>query len=195
MLEVIRVQARLFRVSKQSGREQSLDRVAAAAAGFGAAADAVDSAVAAVLGVNRTDLTILGAVHHVGRLTAGDAATAARLSPAATSAAIRRLVGAGLLRREIDPKDRRRAALTVTERAGGIIEQAYGPIGRGGRAELERWTSEELAVIESFLTTGIQFQQHHAARIRTWAKGRPAQSATVRDRPDPQTPPVRPAPR
>lgn len=174
MLEVIRVQARLFRVSKQSGREQSLDRVAAAAAGFGAAADAVDSAVAAVLGVNRTDLTILGTVHHVGRLTAGDAATAARLSPAATSAAIRRLVSAGLLRREIDPKDRRRAALTVTERAGGIIEQAYGPIGRGGRAELERWTSEELAVIESFLTTGIQFQQHHAARIHTWAKERPA---------------------
>jgi DNA-binding MarR family transcriptional regulator len=181
MLEVIWVHARLFRVSKQSGREQSLDHVAAAAAGFGAAADAVDSAVAAVLGVNRTDLTILGTVHHVGRLTAGDAATAARLSPAATSAAIRRLVSAGLLRREIDPKDRRRAALTVTERAGGIIEQAYGPIGQGGRAELERWTSEELAVIESFLTTGIQFQKHHAARIRTWTKERPAHSATVRD--------------
>jgi len=34
--------------------------------------------------------------------------------------------------------------------------------------------SEELAVIESFLMTGIQFQQHHAARIRTWAKELPA---------------------
>jgi DNA-binding MarR family transcriptional regulator len=160
-------------VSKQSGRERSLDRVAAAAADFGAAADAVDSSVAAALEVNRTDLKILGAVHHGGRLTAGDAGTAARLSPAATSAAIRRLVGAGLLCREVDAKDRRRAALTVTERAGGIIEQAYGPIGRGGRADLERWTSEDLAVIESFLTTGIQFQQHHAARIRTWTRERP----------------------
>lgn len=174
MFEVSSQHGRLFRVSKQSGREQSLDRVAAAAAGFGAAADAVDSAVAAALKVNRTDLTILGAVHNVGRLSAGDAATAASLSPAATSAAIRRLVGAGLLRREIDPNDRRRASLTVTERASGMIEQAYGPIGRGGRAELERWASEELAIIESFLITGIQFQQHHAARIRTWAKELPA---------------------
>lgn len=145
----------------------------AAAAGFGAAADAVDSAVAAVLGVNRTDLTILSAVNHAGRLTAGDVASAARLSPAATSAAIRRLVGAGLLRREIDPKDRRRAALTVTERAGAIIEQAYEPIGRGGRAELERWKSEELTIIERFLNTGIQFQQHHAARISHMGEAAP----------------------
>jgi DNA-binding MarR family transcriptional regulator len=153
-------------VSKQSDRRQLMDDVAVAAADFGAAADAVDQAVAASLGVNQTDLRILGAVHQAGRLTAGDAASAAALSLSATTTAIQRLVGAGLMRREADPADHRRVALTVTDHAARRIQGSYGPIGREGRAQLRRWSDADLSVIRRFLQDGVAFQRRHAERIR-----------------------------
>jgi len=152
-------------VSKQSDRRRLLDDVASAAADFGAAADAVDQAVAISLGVNQTDLRILGAVHQAGSLTAGEAASAAALSLSATTTAIRRLVSAGLLRRDPDSADHRRAALTVTPHAAQTIEDGYGPIGREGRATLQRWSDADLTVIRRFLQDGIAFQHRHAERI------------------------------
>jgi DNA-binding MarR family transcriptional regulator len=147
-------------------RGQLMDDVAVAAADFGAAADAVDQAVAATLSINQTDLRILGAVHQAGRLTAGDAASAAALSLSATTTAIQRLVGAGLLCREADSADHRRVALTVTAHAARRIEDSYGPIGREGRAQLDRWSDAELSVIRRFLQEGVAFQHRHAERIR-----------------------------
>lgn len=142
-------------------------RVAEAAVVFGAMADAVDAAAADVLGVNRTDLTILGAVHRAGRATAGEAAAAATLSAPATTAAIQRLVAAGLLAREVDPADRRRAVLTLTPLAKERIEQVYGPIGSEDFGHLNGYSPEDLAIIERFLTDGIAVQQQHARRIRS----------------------------
>src|SRR3954469_19571917 len=56
---------KLLRVSKQS----AVERAARAAERFGSATDAVDAAAADLLGVNRTDLRILGVVAE-GALTA-----------------------------------------------------------------------------------------------------------------------------
>lgn len=152
-------------MSKQSdGRLR--DDVALAAADFGAAAGIVDEAVAAVLGVNQSDLRILAAVHQAGSLTAGAAASAAALSLSATSTAIQRLVQAGLLRRGPDTTDQRRAALTLTARASQVIQDSYGPIEREGRARLDRWPDRDLRVIAEFLRDGVAFQRRHAARIR-----------------------------
>ncbi|MDQ1286850.1 MAG: hypothetical protein QG622_415 [Actinomycetota bacterium] len=142
-------------------------RVAEAATLFGAMSDAVDAAAADVLRVNRTDLTILAAVHRAGRTTAGEAATAAALSAPATTAAIQRLVAAGLLAREVDPADRRRAILTLTPLAKDRIEQVYSPIGSESFGHLGGYSPEDLAVIERFLTDGIAAQQQHARRIRS----------------------------
>jgi len=152
-------------MSKQSGREQLIAEVAVAAADFGAAAGAVDEAVAAALRVNATDLRILGAVHEAGTLTAGDAAAAASLSPAATTSAIQRLVSAGLLHRRPDPADRRRATLTLTSHAADAIHDSYGPIAEQGKVELDHWSDPELITIKRFLENGIRFQYRHAERI------------------------------
>ncbi len=143
--------------------------MARAAADFGAAADDVDAATAVALGVNRTDLRLLGLVHRAGSLSAGALASAAGLSPAATTTAVQRLVAAGHLLREIDPADRRRTVLTVTDSAAASIALAYGPVADDGRRELAGYQSAELAVIERFLRAGIDLQRRHAARIRTLA--------------------------
>ncbi len=141
--------------------------MAEAAADFGAAADEVDGAVAEVLGVNRTDLRIIGAVALAGELSAGALARDVGLSPAATTTAVQRLVAAGHLTREVDPADRRRTVLALTPGAAEQIERAYGPVAREGQEALEDYTTAELAVVERFLRQGVALQRAHAARIRS----------------------------
>jgi DNA-binding MarR family transcriptional regulator len=148
-------------VSKQS----AVDRAARAAAAFGDAADAVDEAAAALFGVNRTDLRVLGAVAD-GPLTAGQLAEAVRLSPAAATTAIQRLVARGYLTRESDPADRRRAVVALTATARRLADRAYGPVGEAGVAELQRWTAAELELIADFLERGRALQLAQAERIR-----------------------------
>jgi DNA-binding MarR family transcriptional regulator len=161
---MIRLQAKLLRVSKQS----AVERAARAASEFGDAADAVDTAAAAVFGVNRTDLRILGAVLH-GPLAAGQVAAAVHLSPAAATTAIQRLVARGYLTREPDPDDRRRAVVALTASAHDLAERIYGPVGEAGVAVLRRWSAAELELIADFLERGRALQLAEAERIRAMA--------------------------
>ena len=175
---------KLLRVSKQQpagrARADSVIRAEAirtdpgtraeaarAAADFGAASDVVDDAAATLLGVNRTDLRILGLVFDAGALSAAPLANAAKLSPAATSTAIQRLVAAGHLTRTVDAADRRRAVVAITPRTVELLDRIYGPIGRAGLRELARYSAAELAVITDFLHRGRSLQLAQADRIRS----------------------------
>jgi DNA-binding MarR family transcriptional regulator len=142
------------------------DEAVLAAARLGAASDAVDAAAAAVFGVNRTDLRILGVVVEAGAVAAGPLAAAAGLSPAAASTAIQRLVAAGYLTRAVDADDRRRAVVTLTRTAETLLDQVYGPIERAGRREIARYSAAELVLIADFLRRGERMQLDQAERIR-----------------------------
>jgi DNA-binding MarR family transcriptional regulator len=148
-------------VSKQS----AVERAALAAERFGAGADAVDSAAADALGINRTDLRILGALVR-GAMSAGQVAEAVGLSPAAATTAIQRLVSSGYLTRRRDPADRRRAIVDLTPTARRHAELIYGPVGAAGMAELQRYTAAELELIADFLERGHALQLAQAGRIR-----------------------------
>ncbi|MEU4693458.1 MarR family transcriptional regulator [Actinoplanes sp. NPDC023714] len=143
---------------------------ARAAADFGAAADEVDDAAAARLGVNQTDLRILGLIGAAGTMTAGRLAEAARLSPAATTAAIQRLVTAGHLTREMDPRDRRRAVVALTAATQELIARVYGPIGEAGDELLGGYSPAELELITRFLRQGCAMQREQAERIRAMSE-------------------------
>jgi DNA-binding MarR family transcriptional regulator len=153
-------------VSKQS----AVRRAGRAAREFGDAADVVDEAAAAVFGVNRTDLRLLGALVH-GARTAGQVAEAVHVSPAAATAAIQRLVARGYLTREVDPADRRRAVVALTPTARRLVERIFGPVAEAGVALLQSWTVEELELIADFLERGRAMQLAEAARIRAIAGG------------------------
>ena len=146
--------------------KQLRDEVARAAADFGAANDLVDEAAAAALRVNRTDLRILGLVAD-GPRSATVLAGAAKLSPAATTTAIQRLVAAGHLTRTVDQDDRRRAVVALTPYAQEMIKRLYGPVERAGHRVLARYSPEELALVADFLRRGIDLQLAQADRIRT----------------------------
>ncbi|MEV6305711.1 MarR family transcriptional regulator [Actinoplanes sp. NPDC051861] len=163
-----------------AGRGGEIRQSAAdAAAEFGAAADEVDDAAAGLLGVNRTDLRILGLVSAAGAMTAGVLAVRARLSPAATTAAIQRLAAAGHLRRDVDPADRRRAVVRVTAEASAMLDLAYGPIAEAGHRLLTAYSPAELTLIVDFLRVGRRMQLDQAARIRAAAASREERQAGI----------------
>ena len=75
-------------------------------------------AVAAKLGLNRTDLDCLSIVHLAGSATAGELAEITGLTTGAVTGVIDRLVQAGYVRRDADPDDRRRVIVrAVPDRA------------------------------------------------------------------------------
>ena len=150
-------------------KQSVVDRAARAAAAYGESTDAVDRAAAALLRVNRTDLSIIGTLAVHGPQSAGALAVAVGLSPAATTEAVQRLVGRGLLARQTDPADRRRAVITVVEGCADVIARAYGPVEEHGRALLQRYSAAELATIADFLERGRALQLDEAARIRELA--------------------------
>jgi DNA-binding MarR family transcriptional regulator len=150
-------------VSKQS----LVTEATAAAAASGAANDVVDEAAASAFGVNRTDLRIIGLIAAAGTLTAGRLATQAHLSPAATTTAIQRLTHAGHLTRRTSTEDRRRAVVELTPEAAKLLEAIYAPIERAGRAILEDYSAEQLALVVEVLRRGEQMQLREAERIRT----------------------------
>lgn len=137
-----------------------------AAAASGAANDVVDEAAASAFGVNRTDLRIIGLIAAAGTLTAGQLATQARLSPAATTTAIQRLTHAGHLTRRTATDDRRRAVVELTPEAAKLLEEIYAPIERAGRAILEDYTPEQLTLVAEVLRRGERMQLREAERIR-----------------------------
>jgi DNA-binding MarR family transcriptional regulator len=149
-------------VSKQSLVAEATQ----AAAASGAAGDVVDEAAAAAFGVNRTDLRIIGLIAAAGTLTAGGLATQAHLSPAATTTAIQRLTHAGHLTRRTATDDRRRAVVELTPEAAKRLEEIYAPIERAGRAILEDYTAEQLALVAEVLRRGERMQLAEAERIR-----------------------------
>ena len=155
-----------YELSRRESLEDLRGQAARAAADFGDATDVVDTAAATVLGVNRTDLRILGLLLTEGPMAAGPLAAAAGLSPAATSTAIQRLVAAGHLTRAVDPGDRRRAVVQLTASAVAALERIYAPIHRAGVRELARYSPEELALIVDFLTRGRRMQLEQAERVR-----------------------------
>jgi DNA-binding MarR family transcriptional regulator len=149
-------------VSKQS----LVTEATQAAAASGAAGDVVDEAAASAFGVNRTDLRIIGLIAAAGTLTAGGLATQAHLSPAATTTAIQRLTHAGHLTRRTATDDRRRAVVELTPEAAKRLEQIYAPIERAGRAILEDYSPEQLALVVEVLRRGERMQLKEAERIR-----------------------------
>lgn len=144
----------------------AMERAAAAARVFGDANDAVDQAVADHFGINRTDLRILAAAHLDGPLTAGRLAGTVTLSPAATTEAVQRLVAKGLLTRETDPADRRRARIAIVPSASATLDAFYEPVRDGGFALLRDYTLAELELISDFLDRGRALQLAAADRIR-----------------------------
>jgi MarR family transcriptional regulator, organic hydroperoxide resistance regulator len=80
------------------------------------------------LGVTGPQRLVLRIVGHHGRVAAGQLAEVLRVHPSSLTGVLRRLEQAGLLRREHDPLDRRRALFELTRRGLRLNQQRAGTI-------------------------------------------------------------------
>src|SRR5689334_21547951 len=93
--------------------------------------------------LNRTDLRALE-VLRAGGMTAGDLARALSVTSGATTRVIDSLVAAGHVRREGDPRDRRRVLVRLTPAAVLLVDRTFERLRADTRTALEGYTDQQL---------------------------------------------------
>lgn len=146
--------------------EEQTSALTAANRRYQQATDALDQAASELLGINRTDARCIDIILLRGRLTAGELASAAGLSPGAVTTALDRLERAGYARRVRDPDDRRRVLVEPTDRMGELAEEVYGPLRVSGAALMQRFSERQLKAITEFFEGAADIQLDRALEVR-----------------------------
>jgi DNA-binding MarR family transcriptional regulator len=125
--------------------------------------------IAGRLGLNVTDLTCLGFVIEAAlageALAAGDLAERARLTTGAVTGVLNRLEKARYVRREADPKDRRRVRVVMEDSAQARILEVYGPFYQRLGALFADYTPDEIAVLSDWFTRARAAMQESLEEI------------------------------
>ncbi|MFD0417763.1 MarR family transcriptional regulator [Streptomyces sp. NPDC127108] len=126
--------------------------------------------IARRMGLNVTDLTCLGflieAANAGESLVAGDLAERARLTTGAVTGVLNRLEKAGYVRRQADPKDRRRIHVTMEESAQSRILKVYGPFYERLGLLFADYGPDEIAVLTDWFTRAKVLLQDSLDEIR-----------------------------
>jgi DNA-binding MarR family transcriptional regulator len=133
-----------------------------------AAVDALDEAVAARLGVNRTDLRCLDLLLNELDAAATPGRLGARLglSTGSVTAMVDRLVRLGYVTRTPDPADRRKVVVRPTDLAMTRAGELYGPLVAGGDTLLADYTAEQLRLLIDFTRRSRELQERHLSLVR-----------------------------
>jgi DNA-binding MarR family transcriptional regulator len=119
------------------------------------------------IGINVTDLNCLNIVALTGPMTAGELARATGLTTASITGVLDRLEDGGFVRRERDPKDRRRVIVTLNPGPGlREIEPTFGPLVRAWRDAAAGYSDEELRLLLDFQRRFEGIVRDQLARLR-----------------------------
>ncbi|MEV6770808.1 MarR family transcriptional regulator [Nocardia sp. NPDC051030] len=140
------------------------EQVGRSAQALQSAVDDVDTAAAAYLGVNRTDLRCLE-ILQAGESTPGALAAGLNLTSGSVTTMLDRLVKLGYVSRHPEPGDRRKVVVRMTSEAATKAWGIYGPIAVEGAAAVAKYTAAELHTIIDFLDRSRELQERHRTRI------------------------------
>jgi DNA-binding transcriptional ArsR family regulator len=119
------------------------------------------------IGINATDLNCLNIVALTGPVTAGELARETGLTTASITGVLDRLEEGGFVRRERDPKDRRRVIVTLNIGPGlREIGPTFGPLVRAWRDAAAGYSDEELRLLLGFQRKLEQIVRDQLARLR-----------------------------
>jgi DNA-binding MarR family transcriptional regulator len=148
-------------------RDELRAEVGAADQAYQAAVDDFDTAAAAVLGVNRTDLRCLEILHGQASALPSQLATRLRLTTGSVTTMLDRLERIGYVRREPDPTDRRKTVVRMTPKARRAVwDKIYKPLVEEGFQGIEHYPASDLAAVLDYLRRGRELYERHIARIR-----------------------------
>ena len=123
-------------------------------------------AVAERLGMHPTDLECLGFLFDEGPAPAGRLAELTGLTTGAVTRMIDRLGRAGYVRREPDPRDRRRVIVRLIPERAREVAALFDPISRAMADLYARYSDEQLALILDFAERAANVGQEQTARLR-----------------------------
>lgn len=119
------------------------------------------------IGINATDLNCLNIVALTGPMTAGELARATGLTTASITGVLDRLEESGFVRRERDPRDRRRVIVNLKAGPGlREIGPTFGPLVKAWRSTAARYSDDELRLILQFQRQVEQIMRDQLARLR-----------------------------
>jgi len=119
------------------------------------------------VGLNATDLNCLNILSVSGEMTAGELAKQTGLSTASITGVADRLEEAGYVRRERDPKDRRRVVIRlVLESALRDVAPVFLPLIQAWQGVVDEYTDDELRLIVDFYGLMEQVIRDHLVRLR-----------------------------
>jgi DNA-binding MarR family transcriptional regulator len=147
------------------------------------ATDLFDDAAAVALGLNRTDLRVLGLLLRGGPQLPSALADRAGLSRGAMTTAVDRLVREGYAARSDDPADGRRLRVEATPTAQRRCAEIWGPLAAQNSAVLEGWTPPELEKLLVLVERVRAVQLAEVPRVRAFSRGSSAPVRSKRRRP------------
>lgn len=119
------------------------------------------------IGINVTDLNCLNIVALTGPMTAGELARQTGLTTASITGVLDRLEQGGFVRRERDPKDRRRVIVNLNPGPGlRQIGPTFGPLVKAWRAAAASYSDEELRLLLGFQRRFEDIVRGQLARLR-----------------------------
>jgi len=119
------------------------------------------------IGINATDLNCLNIVALTGPMTAGELARQTGLTTASITGVLDRLEEGGFVRRERDPKDRRRVIVNLNPGPGlREIGPTFGPLIKAWRAAAASYSDEELRLLLGFQRRFEEIVRGQLARLR-----------------------------
>jgi DNA-binding MarR family transcriptional regulator len=132
---------------------------------------AFDELAARLLGINLTDLRVLGVLDRRGPVTASQLAEEAGLTSGSTTTLVDRLERAGYARRRRDTDDRRRVFVELTDTARARLGEIWGPLGSEAGELVARYSAEELELLVDYLKRGRELLRRHRARLQALDPG------------------------
>ncbi|WP_406379424.1 MarR family winged helix-turn-helix transcriptional regulator [Streptomyces sp. NBC_01618] len=123
-------------------------------------------AVADRLGLNVLDLNCLGALVTRGSMAAGQLAEENGVTTGAITGVIDRLEAAGHVRRDRDPKDRRRVLVTPLPNLEAQIFPLFASLGASIGRLCEQYSDEELETVLGFMRAAAPITHEEAVKLR-----------------------------
>jgi len=136
---------------------------------MGSMATLHNHAVADAIGLHQTDQECLDLLDWTGPLTAGEIGIHLGLSSGAVTGLIDRLEAGGWVRREHDPRDRRRVVVHVSAERAAELWHLYRPLAEAIDAYRDALDGRDLKVVVQFLefaNATLAEATRHARRMR-----------------------------